>query len=746
MKRLLLLLAIFLPFVSALAQSQHHSIVIDASTLAPVQTDMMSGVAIDKIGKDSSKRPCARIKMHINRMTRADIEQLKVVAVGGNVVIMKQEAAIDGNGLIIEITAKESTRFYLQHDKYGVSNEVSLNLEGDKEYRLSAQLNITYSIVVRSNIRDAEVYVDNTFHGRTNEDYTLTINDITAGAHKLKVQSGTSFSEETIEVSSKDIYFRLDINAESLKPQYVVFEITPKDATVIIDHKSYIPNDGRVETLLYNGTHEYQISASNYHEESGTFTMNGSKITKNISLKPAFGWVSIASSSTLGGASVYIDDNLIGKVPVKSGKLPSGEHKIKITQSLYLPFEGTIVIKDNETLNYSPTLAPNFATVTLTSANGADIYINGVRKGTTTWTGKLETGLYIFEASKDKHRTTTLNQEIKAEPSQQTIVLDAPEPITGTINLTSPPTKAIVKVDDSYVGETPLVTDLLIGTHKIVVTKQDYKSESTTVTIEEGKSVTISLSMLEERTPGSIMVTSNLSGTDVSIDGVYVGTTPLKFLTDAGTYNVEVTQPGYISESKEVTVSGGAQSSFYGDLKPKFFTRLKSKIGPLEVDELFPRIGFSYGFGLLCEYWKDLNYEDDGRFYSDYYHSTRSSFGIMLRLWDYTSLFNLTTGVQLTTYEAELGHLAIPAILNIRVFDIFENAIPYIGIGTEVVSWFWYERMKYPAILQFGIAHDHSEFCISSKLYHSHNLSQLFWDGDYKYYFGEVELRFTFYF
>ena len=82
-----------------------------------MQTDALSGVAIDKIGKDTSQRPCARLKIHINRMTRAEIEQLSLRPVGGNVVVMKQHVAIEGNGLIVELTAKEPTRFHLHHDK-----------------------------------------------------------------------------------------------------------------------------------------------------------------------------------------------------------------------------------------------------------------------------------------------------------------------------------------------------------------------------------------------------------------------------------------------------------------------------------------------------------------------------------------------------------------------------------------------------------------------------------------------------
>ena len=120
---------------------------------------------------------------------------------------------------------------------------MSLNLEGDKEYRLSAQLNISYPIVIATNVIDAEVYIDGMYQGRSDSGYTLTVNDITPGTHKLKVQSGSSIAEQNIEVSSTAIYFRLDVNVASSRPQYVVFTVTPNDAIVVVDNKNCVPDE-----------------------------------------------------------------------------------------------------------------------------------------------------------------------------------------------------------------------------------------------------------------------------------------------------------------------------------------------------------------------------------------------------------------------------------------------------------------------------------------------------------------------
>ena len=481
MKKILTLLIALMSFVAV--EAQEHSILIYESSFMPE-----SGLAIDKIGQDPSKRDCARIKMHINRMTSTEIDQLKVETIGGIVKVTKQYVSLEGDGLIVELTAKPSTRFFLHHDKYGDSNEVVLNLEGNKEYRLSAELKVFYSIAISCDAKEAEVYIDDAFQGRISDDYTLTVKDVVPGTHELRVQSGTSVVKRDIEVNSDSIYFRVEVNETPSLPQYVLFNVTPKDAIVVVNNKSYSTDaEGVAQAKLYNGQYTYHASAPGYHDAKDTFTVNGEKVEININLKPAHGWVYVESTTALQGASVYIDGVRIGNAPIKSNKLASGKHTIKILKDLYEPYEDTITIKDGETLKYTPTLTANFATVTVTTSEGADIYIDNKKKGTTTWTGDLETGLYVFEARKANHTPTQLPKEITAQPQKQKITLNAPKPIMGSIDITSKPTKASVYIDSKYVGETPLMTDFMIGSHEVSVKKNGYQTNVQTVFIEKSK-------------------------------------------------------------------------------------------------------------------------------------------------------------------------------------------------------------------------------------------------------------------
>ncbi len=406
--------------LGAWAQSAKNVFEIDPASFRPVQTDALSGVAIDKIALDRSKRPCARIKLHINRMSREDIDRLEVKVIGGNVELIRKQTAYEGNGLILEMTAKEQTRFYLHHDKYGDSNDVTLNLEGDREYRLEAQLNLLLPITVVSNVKGADVFVDGTYKGVTNNNYILTVEDVLPGNHKIAIKQGAATTEQMVNVSSSNVTFRIEVNDETSQPQYVVFEIEPKYATLFIDNEPQPMQDGYAMVVLQNGMYSYRVMAKGYHEHTGNFTVSGEKVIRKISLEA------------------------------------------------------------------------DVAMVTISSVEDAEIWVNNEKKGVGSWSGQLLSGTYIFEARKTGCRTTILSQAITSTTTAQSYSLDAPTPIVGSLNIISMPPMASVKVDGQLVGETPLMTKMLVGNHTVEVSKNGYITWRKTIVVTEGQTTSLS--------------------------------------------------------------------------------------------------------------------------------------------------------------------------------------------------------------------------------------------------------------
>lgn len=530
MKKFLSILALIFTALTAYGQAE-KSIVIDQKTFRPVQSDMLTGYAVDEIVVDSSRRPCARIKVKINRMTRAEIDQIEV-KIATNNQLTKCRTADYETGLILEMTAKPQSRFYFVHPEFGESNEVLLNLEPNKEYYIEAYLNQSFSIVVNSNVAGANVYLDNIHKGRTDSNFSLTIAEVMIGDHTLRVEYGNSKFEQQITVNKSNIFFRQNVNVEASKPQFVVFVVEPQSAVVIIDGKLYTPQDGVVTTVLESGGYNYSISAKNYHEAKGTFAVAGAKVEKSIALDPAYGWLEVKGSQ-LEGAAVFVDDEFIGTAPVKSGTLSSGKHTVKIVKELYDAHTAVVTISDNKITTYNPTLSADFANVTINAVEGVEIWINGEKKGTKVWKGRLATGAYIFEARKAGHKTTTLTKSISATPAYQVYNLETPTAITGGVVVTSNPAMADVAVDGKLVGRTPISLDnLIVGQHTITISKEGYSAHTEHITVSQSKGVNLDIT-LHKGTKGPYKVgdfydVEGVKGVVTSVNGAgYTGTIAL---------------------------------------------------------------------------------------------------------------------------------------------------------------------------------------------------------------------------
>lgn len=216
MKHLLtLLIAVFISF-AAVAQSE-KSIVIEQSSFRAVQSDALTGVNIDPIGEDSSRRPCARIKVRINRMTKEDINAIEV-RIATNNELRKCKTAEYDNGLIIEMTAKPNSRFYVYHPRLGCSNEVNVNLESNKEYRIDAYLNQLLSITVMSDAVGADVYIDDMYRGQIGANSTLVVHGISANKHFLVLQYADKKIEQDINVNSENFVFVSNLKSSQQQP------------------------------------------------------------------------------------------------------------------------------------------------------------------------------------------------------------------------------------------------------------------------------------------------------------------------------------------------------------------------------------------------------------------------------------------------------------------------------------------------------------------------------------------------
>ena len=309
---------------------------------------------------------------------------------------------------------------------------------------------------------------------------------------------------------------------EKANSQYIVIQVSPANAIIEFDNEILPTTNGYAQKFVKLGTYEYRVQAKDYHTTAGKVTIDdpNNKKMLEVNLKPAFGWIEIPANEEYNGAQVYIDNTLVGTIPMKSKELSSGEHNIKIVKELYNPFSQIVTVKDNEATQVKPLLTANYSEVTISVDNDADIYINEEKKGSGSWKGKLAPGNYIVEAKKEGYRDVNQNVEVPSAKNSLSIQLPTPSPIYGETNIISTPAMSDVYIDGVLTGQTPLyIPNILIGKHQLLIKHSEYNDFSTSFFVTENKNSPIN-AMLNKKTSikepaktywGNIVITNNHS-------------------------------------------------------------------------------------------------------------------------------------------------------------------------------------------------------------------------------------------
>jgi len=197
-------------------------------------------------------------------------------------------------------------------------------------------------------------------------------------------------------------------------------------------------------------------------------------------------------------------------------------------------------------------------TITVDSyPKGADVYIDGVKKGETpiTITG-LKVGMYEVEVKKEGYKPEVFEKKLDKDNQKQLVIANLTHK-TFTLEITSYPTEAEVYVDGIKKGLTPIsIDDLLFGKHFIEVKKENFSTWSKEMEVEEYKVIQIDAELTAQF--GTIDITTDPDGADVYLNDEKKGVTPVKIENlDPGKYKLFVQKDGYAPYEEELGVVKG---------------------------------------------------------------------------------------------------------------------------------------------------------------------------------------------
>lgn len=346
----------------------------------------------------------------------------------------------------------------------------------------------TGGMYINSNPSGARVMMNQVEQGQT----PLTLEDIPPGTYTIEVSKPLYLpSTATLEVKPLD-YTTHEVE---LTPNFGSVEITTKPPGAAV----YLNGAMRGETpyslsQIDAGEYQVELRKKYYKELTDQFTIEpGDEFTETYTLEPQFGRVTFQSVPS--GAEITVDGNFWGVTPVTKDTVVSGAHYVRVDKDFYNPYEERIQVLEEQTLERTFRLQPNFGTVQVYSTPpGATVTITGdttVSVRTPTKQLKLPSGSYTITVEKENYELFETSQFVVVGADK---VLE-PELVrkTGNLRVSTTPQRAKIYVDGKQKGISPAVLkDILTGFHEIRIDKAGYDIVEQTVMIKHD--VTQSLS------------------------------------------------------------------------------------------------------------------------------------------------------------------------------------------------------------------------------------------------------------
>lgn len=151
---------------------------------------------------------------------------------------------------------------------------------------------------------------------------------------------------------------------EDFKPQrqWLVFDISPRDAILQVDTASYVLRQGYKELELPIGMHGYSIIAPFHDTVADSILLQEDHSERiEISLQPQFSYLTV--ESPLPHAQIYVDNQQIGVGHATSQRLQAGLHDVRLVLNGIVFYDESISIRaaDKPTLTIAmDQLSPHF--------------------------------------------------------------------------------------------------------------------------------------------------------------------------------------------------------------------------------------------------------------------------------------------------------------------------------------------------------------------------------------------------
>ncbi|HQL70329.1 MAG TPA: SUMF1/EgtB/PvdO family nonheme iron enzyme, partial [Bacteroidales bacterium] len=414
--------------------------------------------------KDQNGDVCALIKV--------ETTQTGFVFEGGSLGIMKTERKTGEYWVYLPWGSKRIT---IKHDQLGILRDYTFpeSIEKATVYLMKLTTGkvtvvveepeiLTQWVVITSTPDGAQVYVDDKPVGNTpfSREYSL-------GQHNYRVEMPMYHPDAGL--------FTLDGAADKvrvnavLKPNFGSINVSSSPesgADVLLDGN---PTDYKTPCTIEkirSGSHRITIKKTMYYDAWQELTVeDGKTATAALSMNPAYGELDI---STNPSADIYIDDVKVGSGSYSVRK-SSGFYTVEARKEKHTPDSKKVEVTDGQTVPVALAPVPQYGTLKISSTPpDAEIYIDGVKKGTTPTTiRQLLVGDYNIELRMQGYASHSAKTIIK---HNETTEISETLQNGMQVTIASTPTGATLEIDGTAAGKTPYTGMLSFGEHTVTLT------------------------------------------------------------------------------------------------------------------------------------------------------------------------------------------------------------------------------------------------------------------------------------
>ena len=347
----------------------------------------------------------------------------------------------------------------------------------------------------------ARIYLDGTDTGFNTP---ATLNSISAGIHTLVLKkSGYNDYPASVTVTSgQTSSISATLTVQQI-PGSINIKSTPTGATIVLDGVTKGTTPATLSGIPA-GIHTLVLKKSGYNDYPASVTITSgqtSSISATLTVQQTTGSINIKSTPT--GATIILDGVSKGTTPATLSGIPAGIHTLVLKKSGYNDYPASVTITSGQTSSISATLTAQQTTGSISVSSGpsgAAVYLDGKSTGLkspATLTG-ISAGGHTVSCSMSGYTDASQGVTVTAGQTVDVVLnLQATGTTTGSIYVTSLPSKALVYLDGKYLGvySPTIINKVAAGTHTIRLTKYGYKDYTQSVMVSSGTTTTVSVTL-----------------------------------------------------------------------------------------------------------------------------------------------------------------------------------------------------------------------------------------------------------